>query len=123
MTDIATTVKQYLSLWNEPDPATRGTLIADLFSPGIRYTDPLASVTGHDALNTLIGAAQQQFPGLAFTPGDPPDHHHDQARFTWHLTPSADPSAEPVATGFDVIELGPDGRIVTVLGFLDKVPG
>jgi hypothetical protein len=30
---------------------------------------------------------------------------------------------EPVVVGFDVAVAGDDGRLATVLGFLDKVPG
>jgi hypothetical protein len=30
---------------------------------------------------------------------------------------------EPVVVGFDVAVTGDDGRLATVLGFLDKVPG
>lgn len=44
----------------------------------------------------------------------------DIARFSWELVSKADGSA-PVA-GFDVIRLAEDGRIRSVLGFLDRVP-
>ena len=44
----------------------------------------------------------------------------DTARFSWELVSEADGSA-PVA-GFDVITLDTDGRIRSVLGFLDRVP-
>ncbi len=47
------------------------------------------------------------------------DAHHRQARFNWGLGPEG---AEPVVIGFDVAVTGEDGRIVAVLGFLDKVP-
>nr|BFE75096.1 hypothetical protein GCM10020092_083970 [Actinoplanes digitatis] len=63
--------------------------------------------------------AQDRFPGLVFTPGGPVDAHHDQARFTWHLGPAG---GEPLVVGFDVAEFGPDGRIRTVLGFIDRAP-
>ena len=62
---------------------------------------------------------QGQFPGFVFTPAGPVDAHHQQARFTWGLGPAG---AEPVVVGFDVAVTGDDGRITTVLGFLDKVP-
>jgi hypothetical protein len=63
---------------------------------------------------------QQQFPGLVFAPGGPVDAHHGQARFTWRL---GAPDAEPAVISFDVADIDADGRIATVLGFLDKVPG
>jgi hypothetical protein len=48
------------------------------------------------------------------------DSHHRQARFSWGLGPEG---AEPIVVGFDVAVAGDDGRLTTVLGFLDKVPG
>jgi hypothetical protein len=41
-------------------------------------------------------------------------------RFSWELVPEA--GGEPLAIGFDVAVTGADGRIRSVLGFLDKAP-
>ena len=119
MSDFDSVVSRYLAVWNETDPAARRKRIDDLFADGVRYVDPMAAVTGRDELDGLIGAVQQQVPGLTFSLGKPVDAHHDQARFTWHL--GAVPG-EPLVEGFDVAELDADGRIQQVLGFLDKVP-
>ncbi len=48
------------------------------------------------------------------------DAHHDLARFTWELV--AEPDAEPIAVGFDVVEVDDVGRISRVSGFLDSMP-
>jgi hypothetical protein len=109
----------YLACWNETDPDARRSLIARHWSPQPSYTDPLAAVTGRDAIDATIGAVQQQFPGFVFSPGGPVDAHHQQARFTWGLGPAG---AEPLIVGFDVVVLDDAGRIDTVLGFLDRVP-
>ncbi|MGW2375507.1 nuclear transport factor 2 family protein [Kitasatospora sp. NPDC001683] len=124
MTEItAATLQQlaerYLAVWNETDPAARRKLIDEVWAEDGRYTDPLAAVVGREAINALIGAAQAQFPGLEFTLG-PVDAHHDIARFTWNLGPAG---TEPVVIGFDVLAATPEGRIGTVHGFLDRVPG
>jgi hypothetical protein len=113
-------VDRYLACWNETDPEARRALIAQHWSPRPSYTDPVAAVTGRKAVEETIGAAQERFPGFAFSPVGPVDAHHQQARFTWGLGPA---DAEPVIVGFDVVVLDDDGRIDTVLGFLDKVPG
>ena len=81
--------------------------------------EQVSGVRGPDAIAGLIGAAQQQFPGLEFTLGGPADANHNQARFTWHLGPSG---GEPIVIGFDVMVLDDDGRIRSVHGFLDRVP-
>ncbi|MEV6974918.1 nuclear transport factor 2 family protein [Kitasatospora sp. NPDC093806] len=113
-------VERYLAAWNETDPAARRKLIDEAWAEDGRYTDPLASVTGRAGVDALIGAAQAQFAGMEFTLG-PVDAHHDIARFTWHLGPAGAP--EPLVIGFDVLVADADGRIASVFGFLDRVPG
>jgi hypothetical protein len=110
---------RYLAAWNETDPAARSAALAALFADDVRYTDPLVTAEGRDALDATIGAVQGQFPGFAFRLAGPVDAHHDQLRFTWELGPAGQEA--PVA-GFDVAVLDGDGRIRTVLGFLDRVP-
>jgi len=121
MSDFDGVVAQYLTVWNTTDPAARRAAIDEVFTEDVRYVDPLASVEGRDALDALIGAVHQQFPGLVFTAGGPADAHHDQGRFTWHLGPAD--GSEALVVGFDVATVDGSGRIREVLGFLDKVPG
>lgn len=118
MSDIQQLAEQYIAFWNETDPAARRAAIGAVLADGARYTDPLADVTGPDALDSVVGAVQAQFPGLVFTLG-PVDAHHDIARFTWELGPAG---GESLVVGFDVVSTGEDGRIERVHGFLDKVP-
>jgi hypothetical protein len=113
------TVTDYLACWNETDPAARRERIARLFTESATYTDPLADVAGHDALDATIAAVQAQFPGFVFTPIGAAEAHHAQARFGWGLGPEG---VDPPVVGFDVVHLADDGRIDTVLGFLDRVP-
>ncbi|WIM98258.1 nuclear transport factor 2 family protein [Actinoplanes oblitus] len=119
MSDFDTMVDRYLAVWNETDEAARQAAIADLFAEEVRYVDPIAAVRGREQLSGLIGAVQQQFPGLVFGPGGTVDAHHDQVRFTWHL---GRPGEEPLVIGFDVAERDDAGRIHQVLGFIDKAP-
>ena len=116
MNDVIT---RYLGCWNETDPAARRTLIEQTWADGASYTDPLGEAQGRDEIDAAIAAAQDQFPGFVFTLAGPVDAHHRQARFTWGLGPEG---ADPLIVGFDVAVTGDDGRLVTVLGFLDKVP-
>jgi SnoaL-like domain len=109
----------YLAMWNTSDPDERRALVAELCAEDVRYTDPLVDVTGRDGLEATIAAAQEQFPGFAFTLFGGVDAHHDQARFGWELGPAGIPA--PIA-GFDVVTTGADGKVTRVLGFLDRVP-
>jgi hypothetical protein len=120
MSDYDAVVDRYLAVWNEPDEAARRAAVDELFADGVSYVDPLAAVEGRAALDALLGAVRQQFPGHAFTVGGPVDGHHDQVRFTWNLASAT--SADPLVVGFDVAELDADGRINRVLGFIDKAP-
>ncbi len=113
-------IARYLDCWNETSPAARRKLIDEVWADDARYIDPLAEAHGRDEIDATIAAAQRQFPGFVFTLAGPVDAHHQQARFTWGLGPEG---GEPLVIGFDVAVTGDDGKIKTVLGFLDKVPG
>ena len=113
-------IDRYIAAWNETDAEACSALVWSLWAADGSYTDPLADVRGPDEIAGLIGAAQQQFPGLVFTLGGPVDANHHQARFTWHLGPGG---GEPIVIGFDVAVLNGGGQIGSVYGFLDKVPG
>jgi hypothetical protein len=119
MSDIEHTVRRYLEIWNETDPATRRAAIDELWAEDGTYTDPMAAARGRDAIDATIAAVQGQFAGLTFAPAGPVDAHHDIARFTWQLGPAG---GEPIVVGFDVAAFDGDGRIARVYGFLDKVP-
>ena len=110
---------RYLAAWNATDPAARRALVEEVFAEDVTYTDPLADVAGRDGLDAAIAAVQGQFPGWVFRLAGPADAHHHQLRFTWHLGPDG---SEPPVVGSDVAVTDADGRIRTVLGFLDRVP-
>ena len=117
MTDI---VERYLECWNATDAAARRALLEQTFTPDAEYVDPLVAVAGLDQLDAAISGVHTQFPGFVFTRVGEPDSHHDVARFSWGLGPDGQ---EPLVIGFDVVATAPDGRIGTVAGFLDRVPG
>ena len=116
--------ERYLATWNETDPVARRALLDRDWAPGATYTDPLVAAEGLDALDATIAAVQGQFPGFVFTPAGPVDAHHDVARFGWGLGPAgagADGPDAPIL-GSDVVVTDADGRIRSVVGFLDRVP-
>ncbi len=119
MTDYAKIAQRYIDAWNQTDAAARRAAVDQLYTEDARYVDPLAVAEGRAAIASMIGAAQEQFPGFVVTLAGPVDGHHNQARFGWELGPVGAPA--PIV-GFDVAVTDDDGRIRTVLGFLDKVP-
>lgn len=110
---------RYIDLWNETDPVTRRRGVDELWSADARYVDPMVDAQGREAIDQTIGAVQDQFPGFVFRLAGPVDAHHNQGRFTWELGPAGD---EAPIVGFDVAVTDAEGRLQTVLGFLDKVP-
>jgi len=114
----AALVESYLEMWNEADTAARRRVIESVMTPDASYVDPMAEVSGTDAIGELISAVQGQFPGHRFELHTPPDAHHDSVRFRWALV---DDGGAPVAIGLDVAERAADGRMRSVTGFLDPV--
>jgi len=82
MSDFDSVVSRYLAVWNETDAAARRKRIDDLFAEDVRYVDPMAAVSGREALDGLVGAVQQQFPGLTFSLGRQVNANHDQTHYT-----------------------------------------
>lgn len=120
MTDFTGIAHRYIDTWNETDADVRRERVTALWSADGSYVDPMAEARGRDEIAALIGGVQEQFPTFAFRLVGDVDGHHQQARFRWELGP-VDAAEAPVA-GFDVVTVDDDGRIVDVLGFLDRVP-
>jgi SnoaL-like protein len=116
MTDITTTVDDYIAAWNEGDDQRRRELVSRTFADDATYVDPLISSEGPDGIAGMIGAVQQQYAGHRFELAAGPDAHHDCVRFTWHLKSAEDAH---VATGIDFATVANDGRLRTVIGFLE----
>ncbi len=118
--DFNALVGNYLNVWNATDPGERLTLMSGRWSEDACYTDPLAEVSGLEAISAVIGQVQQQFAGMRFSSVGQVDGHHRQVRFQWGL---GEEQAEPRVIGFDVVTLNSAGLIADVRGFLDRVPG
>jgi hypothetical protein len=119
MSDYTTLAERYIAAWNEPDADARRRAVTELWTDDGRYVDPLVEAAGPEVIAATIGAVQAQFPGFVFRLAGPVDGHHEQLRFSWELGPAGE--AAPIA-GSDVAVTDGNGRLRTVLGFLDRVP-
>lgn len=119
MSSQTTIAERHLAVWNEPDAERRRALIQQTWAEDASYIDPLAQGAGHSGIDTMIAAFQAQFPGYRFRPAGAIESHHSYARFSWEM--AADGQA-PIAGGTDFAVLAADGRLQSVVGFLDFVP-
>lgn len=118
MSEFTDLIDRYLMAWNETDPDQRRRLIAGAFTEDARYLDPLMAGDGRAAIDGMIAAVQERFPGYRFRRKGEVDGHHDRVRFSWELAPEGGPVFVD-GTDFAVVA---DGRLATVTGFLDRQP-
>lgn len=117
MHDAHTIALDYLAVWNQRHAGARREQVARLFATSATYADPLMGGAGIDAIDAMICGAQLRFPGHRFALRGTPDGHNDAVRFGWSLL---GPDGAPVAHGLDVATVASDGRLRSVIGFLDQ---
>ena len=69
MTAYDELAQRYIDTWNETDPSARRAAVDQLYTEDARYVDPLAVADGREAIASMIGAVQQQFPELQLPVG------------------------------------------------------
>jgi len=84
-TVVDTVVELYGQAWLEPDPAARRALLERCWAADGVYCDPLARLTGRDALADHIGGFQGGRPGARLEVLSGVDEHHGFLRFGWRL--------------------------------------
>jgi hypothetical protein len=112
--DPKETVDTYMAAWNEANQAKRAGMLARCWADEGAYTDPMADVTGRDALSALIDGFHAQMAGASIITATGIDQHHNRVRFGWKLV-MEDGSTR--IEGIDVGELAPDGRLASITGF------
>jgi hypothetical protein len=105
------TIRRYLAVWSEPDPAARRATVASLWTPdGVEFIDG-KQFRGLDELEVRVAGAYDAFIGngkYTLTGADDVSVHGDIATFTVHL---ADDSGEAAWTARVFLLVGPDGRV------------
>ena len=114
------TIEAYVAAWNETDAARRGAAVVQAFAEKGTYRDPVMISDGHGGVDAMLAGVQAKFPGFVLKRISKVDHHNGALRFSWSLGPAAGPS---VVEGVDFCTLAPDGRLASVVGFIDKMPG
>src|SRR3954452_1800319 len=112
-------VDAYGAAWNETDEAARRKLLGQAWAEDGVYCDPTATVDGRDALVAHIGGVHALLPGARIDTSSGVDEHDGWLRFAWTMISADGTSA---MEGFDVGELGPDGRLRRIVGFCGPSP-
>jgi hypothetical protein len=110
------TVTAYVETWT--DPARRAAGIACVWATSGRYRDPLMAGDGPAGIDAMLAAVQARFPGFVLQRISPIEAHNGSARFSWSLGPAAGPA---VVEGVDFCAFEADGRLASVVGFIDRM--
>ena len=83
-------------------------------------SDGHAGIDAMPALSAAEGlaAVQARFPGFVLKRVSAVEAHNGSVRFSWSLGPASGPA---VVEGVDFCALAPDGRLASVVGFIDKM--
>ncbi|MFF0546564.1 hypothetical protein ACWEQ0_21655 [Nocardia thailandica] len=138
-TDLDTLIRDYLALWNEPDPVARRNLIEAVWLPDaveiladppeavrksaaeLAFAAPVLTVRGHDALERRVRRAYEMFvePGeCVFAPDGPAQPlPAGTVAVPWAMVRRADGARQ--GGGLTVLAMSADGRIAADHMFVD----
>jgi SnoaL-like protein len=120
MSNANQAVVRYLAAWNERDAKRRRELVAQAWTEDGTYIDAVREGRGHDSLDAMIATAQDHFPGYRLGLASGIEAHHDYLRFSWAA--GGTPDAPLYIKGTDFVVVAGDGRIRSVVGFVDAAP-
>jgi uncharacterized protein with LGFP repeats len=111
-------VETYVATWNETDAGKRRAGIARAWADAGSYRDPVMASDGHAGVDAMLAGVQARFPGFVLKRTSKVDQHNNHLRFAWSLGPADGPT---VVEGVDFCALAADGRLASVVGFIDKM--
>ncbi|MGE5243408.1 MAG: SRPBCC domain-containing protein [Betaproteobacteria bacterium] len=113
----AAAVDAWFDAWAETDAGARERVLARIASPGVRFRDRFSNIEGAGELLSHIAAAQRFMPGIRMQRSG--DVRHCQGTVLTEWTARADDGRER-ARGINVFDFDPDGRIQSVVGFMNR---
>ena len=120
MSTVNQSIAGYIAAWNKTDVGRRRDIVARTWTEDGSYLDAHRTGVGHAAIDAMIAAVQQRFPGYRFRLSSGIEAHHDRVRFSWC---AGGTEQAPLYFGeTDFATLAEDGRLLTVTGFIDAAP-
>ena len=120
MSNVNEIVVRYLSVWNERDATRRRDLVAKTWSEDGTYVDGARQGAGHGDIDAMIAKAQEHFPGYRLALVSGIETHHQYVRFSWAAGGTTE--APLYIKGTDIGTIADDGRLKSVIGFVDAAP-
>jgi hypothetical protein len=135
--DVRELVGRYVAVWNEPDAGLRRAAIRELWAEdgahilqppqqirqaaaGLGFNSTTLQARGHDALETRVARAYQEFvaPGqFTFTSRDNAARLGNVVKFNWDMVPTG--GSDAAGAGLEILMLDEDGRIKTDYQFIE----
>jgi hypothetical protein len=120
MGNVNEIVVRYLSAWNEQDATRRRDLVAKTWSEDGTYVDGARQGAGHGGIDAMIAKAQETHLGYRLALASGIETHHQYVRFSWVAGGTAE--APLYIKGTDIGIIADDGRLKSVIGFVDAAP-
>ena len=111
--DVAAIADDWFAAWNETEPAARIKLLARCTTEAVAFRDRHSCCVGREELSALIGQVQVHMPNLKLERDGEVRLCQGTALCEW-IARGAD--GAPAATGTNVFQLAPDGRIQDGVG-------
>lgn len=120
MANVNELVVNYIAAWNEQDPKRRRDIVARTWADGGTYVDAHRKGAGHEAIDAMIATAQKLFPGYRIRLISRIETHSGNLRFSWAA--GGTEQAPLYLGGTDFCSIAADGRLQSVVGFVDAAP-
>lgn len=102
----------WFAAWSEPDGERREALLARIASPGVRFRDRYSNIDGLEDLKPHLAAVHVFMPGSRLERRGEVRHCQGTLLADW----AAGAGGTATGSGTNVFTLGPDGRILEVIG-------
>ncbi|WP_037577842.1 hypothetical protein [Phaeacidiphilus oryzae] len=129
MTDTTTTesdaraldlLDRYVRFWNAGSEEEQRRLADEVFAEGVEYSSHVGVFGGKQALAGFRRQFADHVGAFTLRLREQPQRHHHCARLKWELLTGKEETS--FATGTDVLSIADNGRIVSIIAFLDQPP-
>jgi hypothetical protein len=113
MSTIHPSLDAMMAMWNERDLDKIASHVAAIMDPSVEFCDPLHHIQGREAFAAMARKFRMDYPRADVSRSSKVDHHHDRYRYHWLISQDG----KAVLPGFDVAQIGADGKIKRIDGF------